>query len=316
MAQEYENRPAVPSVFVTEIEENSRERVNLESFEEKTRAPEFHQLWLVPDQRPVNDESKYLEDILENEFQLSYSAMNEYVKCPHLFKVRHLLQIPEPTDDAALYGTIMHRLMENYIKLDGEIENPKYIKHMISEQVDRVLPRYPNKERWIEELDRNFQVVISKYLISTPKPEKTELSVGRYQPVVWEGVPIQGKIDRIDWINKEEKTVRIVDYKTTTAKSKNALMGLTQDKDSPSYLNQLRFYSLLLRNSSQHNYEPKEMSLVFLTPTDTKDPDIKQVTFDVEDDEALDNLKKTIHEVWDGIKRLEFEHKDGCDCER
>ncbi len=312
MAKEYDERPAVGAMFVREIDSESVENVSLEEFEEKLENPQFHQLWLAPDQTPAQDEQKYLREVIDNGFALSYSALKDYLKCPHWFKVNNLLRIPQVVEEAALYGTIMHRLMESYWKMD----NLKSMDAMIEETVNRWLVRYPDRERWVEDLKSNFQVVVNKYLSGVGKPERTELAVGRHQPVVWEGVPIQGKIDRVDWLDKNAKTVRVVDYKTTDAKSRNALLGLTQDKESSTYVDQLRFYALLLNSAPALGYKPKEMSVVFLAPTKTKDPDIKQVTFDVEDDEAMETLKARVHEVWDGISNLKFEHADGCECEK
>ncbi len=311
-AKEYDDKPTTRSVFVNEINPEVMELVDLDEYEKETNKTQFHQLWLTPDQRPAVDEQKYLRQIIENEFVLSYSAIKDYLACPHLFKVNHLLRIPKPTDEAALYGTIMHRLMEDYLKRGKTMNRDK----VITELVDRHLSRHPDKERWIETLKENFQVVVDKYLIGVAKPESSEILIGKHQPVLFEGVRIQGKIDRIDWVDKIARTVRVVDYKTTAAKSKNALLGLTADKESPTYVDQLRFYALLLRSANYLRYKPVEMSLVFLTPTKTKNPDIKHITLDVEDDENMENLKQSIHDVWDKIQNLEFEHNENCECEK
>lgn len=312
MAREYDEKPAVRSMFVNEVTPESVEEEILEKFENETLDIGFHKQWLVPDARAKLEEKEYLRGLIDNGYSLSYSAMADYLECPHKFKERQLLRIPELRDDRAIYGTVMHSLMERYVRAEGKIE----VKPLLHELIDRLLPRHPEKLRWQEDLEQSFNIIRAKYLPGVKNVEKTELVLGKSQPIVWEGLPIQGKIDRIDWIDKSQGTVRIVDYKTTDAKSRNALLGLTQDQISPKYLDQLRFYVLLLNSAPALRYKPCEMSIVFLKPTDTKDPDIKVHTFEVEDNEAMENLKVQVHEVWDGIKNLEFEHTEDCDCER
>jgi len=144
-------------------------------------------------------------------------------------------------------------------------------------------------------------------------PIHTEYS---FRKVSLDGIPLSGKIDKIEWINPKEKTVRVVDYKTGHAKTRNALMGLTKDNDTD-YLYQLKFYQLLseLDHSFYLKWKIGESALEFL---DSEGKFSRQsFTFNRAD---MDELKQEIKDVWDNIQNLKFKHnpdtKYGCEfCE-
>jgi RecB family exonuclease len=73
---------------------------------------------------------------------------------------------------------------------------------------------------------------------------------------------LTGKLDRID-IDTYGKAVRVVDYKTGKAKTRNDIEGKTAKGDA-SYRRQLSFYSLLLHLHGDDRYLTEEGVLSFI----------------------------------------------------
>jgi len=128
-------------------------------------------------------------------------------------------------------------------------------------------------------------------------------------------IHLTGKIDRVDWLDKSKRQVRVIDYKTGRAKSLNEIEGKTQssylserEAELPegirgSYKRQLVFYKLLSELAPAFNYEAVEGALEFIEPKKNG----KFVTRKIElNDQDLNNLKKLIQQVMKEIRGLEF----------
>jgi len=111
-----------------------------------------------------------------------------------------------------------------------------------------------------------------------------------------DGVKMSGKIDRIS-INKDNKVIRIFDYKTGTP------FDTWADKRK-SHINkyQLYFYKLLLNNSRKYkDYEIKIGTIDFVESTD------QTHTLDLEfNPEEEAKIRKLIVIVWEHIMNLNF----------
>ncbi|MBU1499311.1 PD-(D/E)XK nuclease family protein, partial [Patescibacteria group bacterium] len=97
-------------------------------------------------------------------------------------------------------------------------------------------------------------------------------------------MPLTGKIDRIDLIDKDAKTVRVVDYKTGSAKTRNQILGKTKEANLD-YFRQLVFYKLLASLDKNFPLKVKETMLDFVEPN-KKTGKFKQEKFLITDDEV------------------------------
>lgn len=55
-----------------------------------------------------------------DELVLSATSVNTYMKCPRLFYYRHLLNLPQESSDAALIGSLIHRVLEIFNRQFGK----------------------------------------------------------------------------------------------------------------------------------------------------------------------------------------------------
>ncbi len=303
-----------PSIFLTELDEKLIENKNTEEYE-KFSIEKVEKTFNAKVRSPFTiAEEEYLHSIL-TKFKLSASAMNEYIECPLKFKYNRLFKVPKVKDKRAAMGTAIHFVMEHFYK---------NLKNNITKDLDYMLYQYEwalNRELLSEE-DLNVTLAEGKKIIEAyfeqykdtfQVPAEVEYGFyGRsllFEPPKIDPIPLSGKIDRVDWLNKEDLTVKIVDYKTMVPKSANDIKGLTKASDGAIY-RQLVFYKLLSEcdaffkpNNTSAKYKVREVEVDFLKPNARGI--FKKESF-VISDEDLENLKIKIIDVMTRIRKLEF----------
>jgi DNA helicase-2/ATP-dependent DNA helicase PcrA len=116
-------------------------------------------------------------------------------------------------------------------------------------------------------------------------------------------ITLTGKLDRIEWFDKDARTVRVIDYKTGKPKTKGQIMGMTEDSRGDLY-RQLVFYKLLIDLYNHLNFKFGEAELDFVqSPADSGKSG--QHYFEISDADVED-LKSTIRESMAKIRALHF----------
>ncbi len=216
---------------------------------------------------------------------LSPTSYNNYRKDPWTFLYRNILRIPEFPSLSMQFGTVMHRVWERAVESWSTQEQlpdvgklTEYLTHALKqqpltefeyaqlhEQGLATLPAY--RDVLAAQLVDVSQVVTEQHIRCT----FTVSEDGTYE------MPLVGALDRIDR-DDAGRIVRVVDYKTGTAKTRNAIMGTTASSDGD-YYTQLQFYALLLQLRGE--YHPDiAFTLSFIEP-DTQGR-IKEEVFYIE----------------------------------
>ena len=96
--------------------------------------------------------------------------------------------------------------------------------------------------------------------------------------VMLDDIPLNGRIDRVDWVDKENKQVKVIDYKTGKTRSANDIEGKTKsaklserERELPEsirgpYKRQLLFYKLLAKLDRGFPYEVMSGEFEFVEP--------------------------------------------------
>lgn len=128
-------------------------------------------------------------------------------------------------------------------------------------------------------------------------------------------IHLTGRIDRVDWLDREKRLVRVIDYKTGKARSKNYIEGkiasanLSQreqelpDSIKGPYKRQLLFYKLLTDLDETFIPTASEGMFDFVEPN--KSGNFMQRNFALSD-QAVADLKDLIKEVMIEIRSLKF----------
>ncbi|MEL7163253.1 MAG: PD-(D/E)XK nuclease family protein, partial [Bacteroidota bacterium] len=255
---------------------------------------------------------------LLKDFRLSVSALYAYLDCPTKFFYEKLLRVPDREREVTLYGSALHDALETYFnRMKRDSANV-----------------FPSRE----ELLFNFEDALGRRRgLFTPQAFKTRLAQGRKElgqyydtyRKSWitdvevelgihnaevDGIPLTGKIDRIDILN--DIFVRVVDYKTSSSGKKSARAKLkppTEAKpEGGNYWRQLTFYKLLYDAKPGQIRRVKDAAISFLLVNAHGEQPEEDLVIRPKD---TDVLRLILRETWDKIQAQEF---TGCgkeDCE-
>jgi DNA helicase-2/ATP-dependent DNA helicase PcrA len=120
--------------------------------------------------------------------------------------------------------------------------------------------------------------------------------------VVVDGIPLKGKIDKMEFDGHQ---VNVVDYKT--GKPENGIKKLKNPQEEPpyggDYWRQAVFYKLLIDNSDNGRNQVVSTEFDFIEPNEKKEIQSKKVNISAEDTHAL---REQIRMVWDKIQSRDF----------
>lgn len=281
-------KPELPAALVSELDP----RVSV-TIDEPDSAPDAERLVRsLAESKPAVPPLGSPEFVarLFDEQGLSPTALNNYLDCPWRYFYRNLLRVPEAQALPAIFGTAVHASLEaifNTFKETGELSVDALLRRFEIELDKRNLADVDRKALWRKGSD------FLKGYITTFRSEFirdciTEFSV----PGVLVGdVRLTGKLDKIERFS--DGAVRVIDYKTGTARSGQA------DKNRL----QILFYKLLLDGWENGMYPMREGRIDYLAPDDKGK--YKQEVI-VPDETSLAELRSEIARVAHEIRTVAF----------
>ena len=242
-------KPLQNSVFVDEICPPDECTLVLLSEEDVLK----HMQWAmapVPQVRIQLANNQWIDRALQ-QMAMSYTALSKYLRCPLSFYYEQLLRVPFMKNDALAFGSAVHYALERMFKdmkaKNGEFPDKDHVIGLFRSALYSEASSFTQTqfERRIEQGETILSAYYDQYINTFPKNVEIELKVQRY---VLDGVPVTGKIDKIE-MDADAST--IVDYKTGDPdKSLTALTAAPNEKDplGGDYWRQMVFYKLLLEN--------------------------------------------------------------------
>ena len=228
---------------------------------------------------------------------LSPSRLNDYLVCPRKFFYLKVLEIDveEGDWDYANYGSTIHKLLENAVKIakqTGKYPEIEEIKKDFQLGLDN--SRFTSPEMK-EKFEKQGNTLIENYY-----PHFISIPISRIDDVeyTFNGVgvdkyTITGKIDRIE--KNSDGTYELYDYKTGTPVSERKV-AIGEDKEN--YYNQLCFYKYAFEKATG-----KSVSKVGLIYVENHSKNVYK-TLIKEDMDYIENLIKSVYEK---INTLQFD---------
>lgn len=305
----------IDSRFIDEISSSEKEEVVLDTYTEKTRVS----MSPTKNMNYNQYEKEYLKKLIQS-FKLSPSSLNEYMECPLKFKFNRLLKVPHTKDKILSLGTCIHYALEHTIKQLSSSSNIDIdeVLRFFDTQLNRELVSESDKTELIQEGHQILRKYIKNYASTLSPAVETEYGFfGRevvlVNPKTNEPIMLTGKLDKIEWINKEKFEVKVTDYKTSTPKTRNDILGLTKSSQG-NIFRQLVFYKLLTEIDdrfrpapNQPKYKAVAFEVDFIKPD--KGDVFKRESFEVSDQD-IENLKEEIFDVMNHINALDFAGSD------
>lgn len=238
------------------------------------------------------------------QYALSPTSLNTYLQCPQLFLYQNIYRIPGVRNSSQAYGDAIHKALE-------------YIGRQLKD--GRPAPSWPDvfdifekrlkiegltdfeSRTYLDRAEKVLKTYLETEVPNWPKPIDIEYDFRRHSVLLDGIIPITGKLDKIEPIAGTNK-VRIIDYKTGSAKSRNDILGQTKSGDQD-YWRQLQFYYVLAAADPHFPYEIGEVALTFIDNS----AKFKTEVF-VVDQADVDSMRELIRQVRSRILEHDFIH--------
>ncbi len=255
----------------------------------------------VPDRRAV---ASLLED-----FALSISALNRYLRCPLEFYYQHVLRTPAPMSERAAYGQALHFAVQRFYErmlADREKAYPDLaaFRHLFEQEMRRIESRFA-PARFQPYLHTGLSRIEGLYRQDdwrAHRQVKVEYTVRRTH---LNGIPLTGTIDKIEFHDPLE--VAVVDYKTGKPDPKKLAPPSSRNPYGTPYWRQLAFYKILYESFDLSSRIVRSGAVTFLDPDAAGKFHTVRIPFDPI---QVGELKALIHDTYGKIMQQEF--YEGC----
>jgi len=252
-------------------------------------------------------DSELIDSELEN-FQMSVTALNKYLRCPITFYFENIIRVPFARNANAGFGSAIHYALEQFF---NESKNKQkegfasasrlieffmkgmhiYRSHFNDKEYDRLshFGEKTLKAYHTDQLDKWFK----------SDDFKTEFNISN---VEFRGVPIKGVIDKIE-IYKDY--VDVTDYKTGKPVNARKKMYAPKKEGDPGgdYWRQIVFYKMLVDNDPKNNWKVTKGEVNLVEP-DNKDKFLQYKI--IVSPQDLDFVGDQLVDVYQKIKKHEF----------
>ncbi len=294
-----------PSMFIAEILEehnlpilkitlSEEEMMEFESLHFTGQAPEIEKI-----------EEDFIGPLLEK-FVMNVTALNSYLKCPLGFYYQNLIRIPSGKNEATEFGSAIHHALEQLfrkMRLSGSDKFPSK-EEMVSDFSTYMKRHQQNFTQ--EAFDRRIEqgaIIIpayyDKYINTWNKIVVVEQNI---RGVVVNGVPLKGKLDKLEFNGKE---INVVDYKSGDIDKAIPKLKGPNDKEpnGGDYWRQAVFYKLLIDNYEQKDWKVISTEFDFVEPDKKKEYRKEKIVITPADTETV---KQQLTGVWEKIQARDF----------
>ncbi len=148
---------------------------------------------------------------------LSYSQIDTFNTCPLQYKYRHILRIPTPPSAALSFGDTIHQTMKDFYQkaIAGQNPNKEDLLKVLAENWSGL--GYPSKAHE-EKYKKEGQKILSEFFEKSYNPKNLPITLEQVFSVkISPNLKVGGRIDRIDRV---ERGIEIIDYKTGKSPTK------------------------------------------------------------------------------------------------
>ncbi len=321
-----QTKEVVGSMFIEELKTDDDLEVKLSTVEApqiSQQADDYLAKLVGPSQiiEPSESEENFFKALVED-FSLSVTALNTYLRDPQEFVENILLRVPRAKPEPMVFGSAVHAALETMFKPLLQDESLAPLEQVASQFESALKKEIITSEDLERRLTYGRKIIKDYYQeVQAEKLEKIKpLFVERFFGHGWSqtylgDIHLTGRIDRVDWLDQEKRLVRVIDYKTGKARSKNYIEGKVasanlseREQELPEsirgpYKRQLLFYKLLTDLDETFIPTVTEGMFDFVEPN--RSGNFMRRNFVLEADD-VNELKDLIKQVMAEIRSLEF----------
>lgn len=280
--------------------------------------PEHSSLLIHTPARDMDSEMKgYLQERLKR-FALSPSSLQSFLIDPQLFLYEQLLNQPRQRTESSAraidYGSATHWALRKWAEA-AAAKKSLTLEEFLKEFEWHMQERSTLTQKQRADMIRHGKESLPEYFAQhlhqkLPVLHAIEQEYAAMMPLHKDpalvGVPLKGKIDRIDRLTDSSADAMVIDYKTGRPKAPAEIRGgldpgVVSRTSEGEYFRQMVFYALLLE-LKEPLLHPQVFRLAFIGERG-EEPIMRD--FSVTDAEKED-LRKLIADVWRKIVSLDF----------
>ena len=293
-----------PSIFISQVFGNHLAAKKISLSREQLK--EYEPPNFIAVQPQIQPAEEYLIRPLLDKFIMSVTALNTYLNCPLAFYYQNLIRVPCGENEATTFGSAIHFALE---KLFRNMQVGKQEQFAPAPDFLEYFNWYMHQNRNCftrEAFGRRLQYgeeVLQKYydnnISSWKKIVSIELNI---RGVVINGIPIRGKIDKLEFDGRQ---VNVVDYKSGDIEKALIKMNppCETDPNGGDYWRQAVFYKILVDNYTQKSWQVVSTEFDFIEPDKTKGYRKEKINIRPED---METVKQQLTAVWAKIQAREF----------
>lgn len=293
-------RQQVPAVFWQEIPAAlKQEQEVLDTAGERAdRLVQLvHRPLLEPDDRLLRE---WLSRRLKT-YAMSVTHLNNYLECPRLFYYRNLLQVPQAKTKHQAFGTAVHAALRDFfgrLRRSKTLPNEKYLRQQFAWYLKREILTIPEYDDSLTVGEAALKHYYQRCHTEFSANVLTEYNFARHG-ILFQGLRLTGKLDKVEILDEKKKLVNIVDYKTGNPDKAGKYL-----KKEGKYFRQLVFYKLLTELSPRFEYEMQSGEIDFIQASKRTGKLVKK-KFEISHQNVKD-LQATIQKAWQEIQDLKF----------
>lgn len=294
-----------PSMFIAEILEEHQlgiEKINLP----EEQLTDFELLQFTEQAPEIEKaEEDFITELLEK-FVMNVTALNNYLKCPLQFYYRNLIRIPSGKNEATEFGSAIHHALEKlFRKMQDSKKDIFPSKEEMITDFEWYMRRHREnftKEAFDRRMEYGYEILSNyydKYINTWNKVVAVERNI---RGVVVNGIPLKGKLDKLEFNGKE---VNVVDYKSGDIDKAMPKMKAPNDKEpnGGDYWRQAVFYKILIDNYQLKDWRVISTEFDFIEPDKKKEYHKEKIIINPAD---METVKQQITEVWNRIQARDF----------
>jgi DNA helicase II / ATP-dependent DNA helicase PcrA len=250
-------------------------------------------------------EKEFIDRILEK-FVMNVTALNNYLHCPLEFYFKNLIRIPSPKNEATEFGSSVHFAIQRlFEKMRDEPKNVFPSKEDLLNDFQWYMHRHREsfiKEAFERRLEYGLEILSKYYDEYLTKWNKIVAIEHNIKNVVVNGVPLKGKLDKLEFSGKE---VNVVDYKTGDPDKANEKLKPPHDKIplGGDYWRQAVFYKILVDNFGKKDWKVISSEFDFVEPDSKKRYQKRKLYITPED---TTTVLQQITDTWNKIQNHDF----------
>lgn len=294
-----------PSMFIAEIQEqhqlpvekitlNEDEMLQFQLLQFTAQAPEIEKA-----------EEDFISHLLDK-FVMNVTALNSYLKCPLGFYYQNLIRIPSGKNEATEFGSAVHHALEKLFRKmqEGGKETFPPKQEMIADfnwYMHRHRENFTKEafDRRMEYGDEILSNYYDKYINTWNKVVTVERNI---RGVLVAGVPLKGKLDKLEFTGKD---INVVDYKSGDIDKALPKLKGPNDKEpnGGDYWRQAVFYKLLIDNYEQKDWRVVSTEFDFVEPDKKKNYRKEKIVITPAD---ITTVTEQIKTTWQKIQARDF----------